>query len=490
MTNKQNFQGHLQSISQPLPTTFNDAVLVARELGVRFLWIDSLCIIQDSPEDWAVHAPQMAKVYGGAYATIAADAAKDSAAGFLSGCRRHLSSPKTVAFSCDGHDGLVYVRKRGSLAYQLPYHDWSEPGRSIASRIRGPKEVVDRFCREQEPPESGLSTRGWVFQERVLSPRTLHFGGAETGWECRSLINCECSASSMRYHRKTSLLKRALSKMAWTTVVEEYTRLRLTFEEDRLVALSGLAEARKHLSNDIYIAGMWLNNLKRELLWRSDVPTAKSAVRRLDIAPTWSWASVTCPVVYEDQTATQSTGSTDTIESNWDILGFPNNTVSGTSSFGKCVAGTYLRMRGYLVEVNFWRDIDADPLHYYVQPNKRDSAILFQIFWDTSELESISASSDDEHTRYTVLLVTRAPAPPRGLLMGCPSENASQIPGTGEPHQKYQRVAYIVPPRRRRGCDWPDPEDTASAEGVNVQPEEWNWPSWQKNESLQEFRIF
>jgi hypothetical protein len=195
-----------------------------------------------------------------------------------------MSKPKTIPFHCGDRKGEVKVRERGSLAYQLPIHEWS-PLLIVPERLvlgHGARQVLERVYRGTLPPKSPLSTRGWVFQERILSPRTLHFGMAEVGWECRSLISCECSALSKRYKRTTSLLKKALTSMSWTKVVQVYTLLQLTFPTDRLVAISGLAEARPSTSSNKYCFGMWQNNFKHELLWRSF-----RSGNRLDIAPTW-----------------------------------------------------------------------------------------------------------------------------------------------------------------------------------------------------------
>ncbi|KAK4118141.1 HET-domain-containing protein, partial [Parathielavia appendiculata] len=161
-TTQGNFESFTQQIPEPLPQTFSDAVAVTRAFGIRYLWIDSLCIIQDSPEDWALHAPLMAKVYGDAWVTISADAAADSFEGFLQHADR-------------GRFRAVRSRRGSAACSELA-------------------KLLVTFCRSRNSvPDSRLSTRGWVFQERALAPRTLHFGSAEVGWECRSLINCECS---------------------------------------------------------------------------------------------------------------------------------------------------------------------------------------------------------------------------------------------------------------------------------------------------------
>jgi hypothetical protein len=161
MTTTQNLATHLQRIPLPLPQSFMDAVRVSRLLGIRYLWIDSLCILQDSSEDWALHAPQMAVVYGNSCVTISADAAEDSTEGFLQGSNRARYDSKAVQFACDGQEGTVWVRERGTLAYQLPYHDWSNAADATTSQ----REATTSYqwtVRGTAPPESALSTRGWV----------------------------------------------------------------------------------------------------------------------------------------------------------------------------------------------------------------------------------------------------------------------------------------------------------------------------------------
>lgn len=137
-----------------LPKTFQDAVTVARRLEIQFLWIDSLCIIQDDPLDWQREAQEMQSVYSSAYFTIAATAAKDSSSGFLT---VEKTSQPTAVF----HPAL---------------------GLYFSQHIDDFKSYVE---------EAELNQRGWVLQERALSRRTLHFSSAQTFWECGQGIHCE-----------------------------------------------------------------------------------------------------------------------------------------------------------------------------------------------------------------------------------------------------------------------------------------------------------
>lgn len=141
-----------------LPASFRDAVRVARALGVRFLWIDSLCIIQEDPEDWAAEAGRMEQVFSHAYCTIAASSAESSLAGFLGGRR-----PR---------DAIMLPTPEGSPLYL--------------------GEDIDDFRADVE--NSVLSSRGWVLQERALSRRTIYFTSTQVYWECGNGVVCETLA--------------------------------------------------------------------------------------------------------------------------------------------------------------------------------------------------------------------------------------------------------------------------------------------------------
>lgn len=138
-----------------LPRTFQDAITVTRQLGIRFLWIDSLCIIQDDPEDWERESKRMEDVFSSAYCTIAATCATGSAEGFLKPrgdrkCATMRSSKGSKFFIC---------------------------------------EAIDDFGLHVEASE--LNQRGWVLQERALSNRTIHFTERQSYWECGEGIRCE-----------------------------------------------------------------------------------------------------------------------------------------------------------------------------------------------------------------------------------------------------------------------------------------------------------
>ncbi|KAF3025516.1 hypothetical protein E8E14_008557 [Neopestalotiopsis sp. 37M] len=198
-----------------LPKTFRDAVRCAWELGIRYLWIDSICIIQDDEEDWGAESQKMESVFSSAYCTIAASSAKSSVDGMFQVHRE----PRTCVTLKSRNSGNLYLCG-----------------------------VIDNFQRDVE--ESVLNTRGWVFQERALSRRTIHYTSNQVYWECGHGVRCETlgklrnsmaafmgdsdfPTSALRYFKggRILLLQR---------LYEMYSKRAFTKPTDRSVALLGL----------------------------------------------------------------------------------------------------------------------------------------------------------------------------------------------------------------------------------------------------------
>ena len=154
-----NYYAFLKGIElSDLPKTFQDAVMVTRSMGVCFLWIDSLCIIQDSAMDWVNESSKMRQVYKNSYLNIAAAASHDATGGLF-----YPRFPLSIT-SCFVQYGRGPDMKYAGSTYK-------------AERTSGAELV--------------LFTRGWAFQELLLAPRTLIFGKKELHWKCYELEGSE-----------------------------------------------------------------------------------------------------------------------------------------------------------------------------------------------------------------------------------------------------------------------------------------------------------
>ena len=265
-----------------LPATFRDAVEVCRSLGIFHLWIDSLCIIQDSDDDWRGQSAKMADIYANAIITVAASASASA----TEGCFR-ITDPTYKGEPLPGHPG-VYVR----------FEPWTE-------RVVWP-----------------LLTRAWVFQELTISPRVVHFGTQEVVWQCQHAVRSEGrqsvetilpSYSIQDLGTITNIARLLQSKYPhpfnrWHQIVKTYSYRQLTYFKDRLPAIAAMAKRMHSLRpNDKYLAGLWQSNLCSDLLWYNvqgssvDTGDILSAVEQRIVGgvSTWSWASIDAEVAWE-----------------------------------------------------------------------------------------------------------------------------------------------------------------------------------------------
>jgi hypothetical protein len=359
ITTTENISSYIVNLPyERLPRTFYEAIIVTRAMGLDYIWIDSLCIIQNSIEDWTNEAACMATVYENAFVAISADAAVDCQAGFLDKPARLVGPSASVPYELGNvlgrsWKGIMHIREKGPLMRQMPVHGW-HPGTLILEpplqKGAGSSDQIPVCLQAQDDAAvSKLSTRGWVLQERLLSPRTLYFGPSELGWECRTCIKCECTATSARSRRGESLLKCALDRKDWAKLVKEYTRMNLTVPEDRLPAISGLASAMLRLQpNDRYLSGLWESTLADNLMWHVD-PKVSSLRARFDkyYAPTWSWAHVIAPINYRGFSATRVSKQFEILEINYDG--------GSVNPFGPPRQRAFLLVRGLVVSARITR---------------------------------------------------------------------------------------------------------------------------------------
>jgi len=174
-TEKHTLSSHARGIPwHSLPRTYQDAIHFTQRLGLRYLWIDSLCIVQDDEREWRHESVRMAAIYRNAFVTLAASKADDDQGGcYAGGTDRHKDHIVKLA-SQAGSAFQIYVREK-------LYHFGSF----------GPKDDSDVSVARPFP----LLDRGWVYQERLLSPRVLYFGPKELLWECREFRTCQCQQS-------------------------------------------------------------------------------------------------------------------------------------------------------------------------------------------------------------------------------------------------------------------------------------------------------
>ena len=263
MTTRENMPTHRNDIPMDsLPKTFRDAVIATCSLGLRRLWIDSLCIVQDDEEDWKRESLKMADVYRNASITLAATDAKDSAQGLF---HRFYRSPVVVPF----------LQSFSRMAAELT-ENWIEINHndSLLPAIMA----------------SSLGRRAWATQEWALSRRMLHFRSNGVIWSCRELGDVGIDQHKIP---QPLLYLRPDWKREWETVIFWYSARKLTYVKDRLAAIEGLARELAGVDSvDKYLHGIWAKEASCQLLWYG-VRGPHDRIEELSrTVPTWSWASV------------------------------------------------------------------------------------------------------------------------------------------------------------------------------------------------------
>ena len=271
---------------EELPRNFKDGIAVTQALGFEYIWIDSLCIIQNSVEDWEFECSRMAAIFVNSVLTIAG-----SAAGFA-------------------NHGFLHPRPQSSSSIQVDLMRET----SLTGTV-----MLDAFdnwgMQTAKEPDSPLIKRGWILQERLLSPRILYLGSRQMYFECNSSERYESFPTSTIpasdppndfVHGAESLRKNVLDTVSpqsvyalWYSIVVACSACQLTNGDDRLPSLSGLATRfQSRLKRDEYLAGIWRGDMIHGLLWYRKYPEAQpqSVNAPRTGAPSWSWVSCNRPV--------------------------------------------------------------------------------------------------------------------------------------------------------------------------------------------------
>jgi heterokaryon incompatibility protein (HET) len=360
-----------------LPHTLRDAIIITRLLGLRYLWIDALCIIQDCEEDWNTQSTKMGRIYANSWICIAAGARQS------------------------GNGGIF--KPRNPLEIRTCMHP------TLISPHNGSKAVIyPSFAKEYDVLDStSLSYRGWIVQERALSKRILHWSEFEVLWECNELQASErrpqgyvtppgplrkftetrnffqrskpihdilSDTFSGTYPLPSWQLKEAL--ISWYETIIIYSRCALTVESDKLPAISGLARLFAQLTNTeiqnaekpAYVAGIWVRDFIDGLSWARagrDHDEYWSGPRnghhdpmkglRAYRAPSFSWASL----ADEEQVFYYNRRQLDTVpEYNATVLDY-DVTVDGTNPFGR-VSNGWVKLRAFVSPFSALRDTNTD----------------------------------------------------------------------------------------------------------------------------------
>ncbi|KAE9373556.1 HET-domain-containing protein [Stipitochalara longipes BDJ] len=348
-----------------LPRVFQDAITITRRLGLRYIWIDSLCIIQDDIRDWQEQLAQMASIYAGSFVTISATSSDSSDSACLS-----LKNRSQEPVPLNSHQ--IFVRK------QIKH-----------------EHIFDSRENDAANP---LFNRAWCFQERLLATRILHYTNEEIIFECRTGYQCECGgiwkgkdesvsgclklayAQILEESRKSGKGDRYLGPtlssscnketLLWFRVLSDYTKKQMTFERDTLPALSGVADRMPSDLMGKYLAGLWQNDLLYGLLWRS-ADEMKCQRHHTYIAPSFSWASRAGPITFPPFTSRYQP-SASILKAECEL--------ATTNRTGE-VRGGFVKLRGALVQLSYARDTQekTSPPTSFLQKERSDQKAVIMI---------------------------------------------------------------------------------------------------------------
>ncbi|KAH8637763.1 hypothetical protein IG631_05533 [Alternaria alternata] len=349
-----------------LPPTFQQAIMLTKSLGIEYIWIDSLCIIQDDKDDWANECSRMASVYMDSFINIGANAAGDSRGGLFQ--QRSWKSVNPLS---------VHLTNIPTSWHRKPVVLW--PSYSIGNLL----------------DHAPLGDRGWVVQERLLASRTVHFLKHKVVWECDE---CQASETDVTgkledyYFSKRAYLATPIAPSngaadlitqfleTWGNIVSLYSTGKLSVATDKLVALSGVArymyENRQDNRALRYYAGHWSQDFELQLTWYTS-PFSTGSRSQTYVAPSWSWASYDGKVSFPSPYGETSLAQLISIET------FPQS-----DPFGAVSASSrgYVRFRGSLCRAT---------VPHLEHRDEEGSPSTLRLLWSGVNIECIVLSFDE-----------------------------------------------------------------------------------------------
>ncbi|KAF4921791.1 hypothetical protein CGCVW01_v005735 [Colletotrichum viniferum] len=265
-TLKSNFASYQDHIDfSILPATIQDAAIVTVQIGLSYLWVDAMCIIQDDENDKMKEIAKMHAIYRSSRITIAPSEAATSKTGFLRPRDMWRPIKMKARFDENVFSDVLLIPEGSSC-------------RSIAPLFR----------------------RGWTLQETLLSTRVLVYGLRELTFLCLEGIRSECGSHltveeiNWAFHPGSKIHVNMEHPQSWNYLIASYSERFLTVEGDKLLGIAALAEEYGRSKRvDGYFAGLWRDSFLEQALWTTASYTGSPKHSKGYIAPSWSWASVT-----------------------------------------------------------------------------------------------------------------------------------------------------------------------------------------------------
>ena len=261
-----------------LPKTFADAMQMARDLAIPYIWIDALCIVQDDLQEWQSEAARMDRVYSGSQLTISAAQSSNGSEG------------------CFRSDGNGYGEDEMLFRAKFAGDDQAD---LLVRVYRGD-------VRTSGTASNALSARGWTLQEQLLSKRVVYCMQPEMHWCCSHHYGTE---SGLRFFKDQvgrsglplqmpyapgRFLRPQLGKESeywkWTRIVENYSSRSFTFPRDRVAAIAGIIRVMTVHIGEESVLGLWKTNIAKDLGWLRITRHIDPAFRSLaESLPSWTW---------------------------------------------------------------------------------------------------------------------------------------------------------------------------------------------------------